>query len=229
MKTIGLIGGITYVSTIEYYKLMNEMANQKLGYSHSASVIIFSLDFEFIKNHSIKLEWNEIEKIVTHAALQLEKAGAECIVIGANTIHQVAKQVAQNISIPIIHIVEETIKAISLKGLKKVALLGTKYTMQLPFYREMLNEKNIEVIIPNSTDIEIVNQAIYNEMSKGIFTKETKDSYLRIMNKLKNQGAEGIILGCTEIPLLINDEDIDIPLFNTTKIHSQAAIDFACK
>ena len=227
MKTIGIIGGLTWYSTVEYYKLLNELVNKRLGGAHAAKIILYSVDFAEIKILTAQEDWKGIAAIMCKAAKSIELAGADCLMIGANTMHNVADEIEAAINIPIIHIAEATAAVIKNRGLKKVALLGTKYTMQMDFYKNKLADKSIETVIPGASDIEFINNSIYNEFSKGIFLPETKRKYLRIINDLIQQGAEGFILGCTEIPILIKPEDCAVPVFDTGLIHSTAAVDFA--
>lgn len=227
MKTIGLIGGLTWLSTAEYYKVLNELVAKRMGGVHSAQIILHSVDFAGIKTLTENNDWEGIAAIICPAAKGLELAGANCILIGANTMHKIAHEVQTAVNIPVIHIADAVADAINKKGLQKVALLGTKYTMQLDFYKNRLNEKGIEVMIPCEKDIEFINRSIYDEFSKNSFLSSTKQEYLRIMNELIQQGAEGFILGCTEIPILIKQDDCSAPLFDTLMIHSVAAVDFA--
>ena len=226
MKPIGLIGGLTYVSTLEYYRYLNELANAKLGGSESVDIIMYSVNFGKIKKLTEAGDWKSIAVIICKVAQTIEAAGAECILIGANTMHKIADEVQAAVKIPVIHIAETVAKEILKAGLKKVALLGTKYTMQLGFYTDHLAKFGIETIIPQQKDIDYINYTIYNEFSKNIFTAETKVAYLAIISKMKMQGAEGIIGGCTEIPILLKQGDCDIPLFDTAKIHSAAGVDY---
>jgi aspartate racemase len=227
MKTIGLIGGLTWLSTIDYYRLLNQMVNEKLGGVSSAKILMCSVEFAEIKRLTESNDWDGLANIISSAAQRLETAGADCILIGANTMHKLADKIQASIKIPLIHIAEETAKTITKQQLNKVALLGTKYTMQLDFYKNKLLAKGIGTIIPNETDIEYINDAIYNEMGKGIFLPERKATFIRIINDLIAQGAKGIVLGCTEIPILIKQEDVSVPVFDTTKIHTTAAVEFA--
>lgn len=228
MKTIGIIGGITWLSTLDYYRLLNQMMNDKLGGVSSAKIILYSVEFAEIKTLTQSGQWDGIAAIMCNAAQQLEKAGADCLLIGANTMHKIADEIQSSVKIPVIHIAEETAKEVSLKQLKTVALLGTKYTMQLDFYKSKLQDKNISVMIPDDeADIEFMNDAIYNEMGKGIFLPETKERFIKIIDALIKRGAEGIILGCTEIPILIKQEDSSVAVFDTTNIHAHAAVTFA--
>lgn len=227
MKTIGLIGGLTWHSTLEYYRVINLEVNKRLGGAHSAKIILNSVDFAEVKAPTEKEDWTEIAEIICKAALITEAAGADCLVIGANTMHNIADKVAAVINIPLIHIAEATAAAITKRSLKTVALLGTKYTMMMSFYKDKLAEQGITTIIPSAPDIAYINNSIYTEFDNGIFLPETKQQYLRIIDNLKGQGAEGIILGCTEIPLLVKQEDCSIPVFDTGLIHAVAAVDHA--
>ena len=227
MKTIGIIGGITWYSTLDYYRLLNEGVNKRLGGSHAAKIILNSLDFAEIKVLTEQQDWDGIAVIMCKAAREVEAAGASCLLIGANTMHNIAHKVQAAINIPLIHIADSVGDAIKNKKLKTVALLGTKYTMQMDFYKDILLTHGISTIIPSEKDIEFINHAIYAEFSKGIFLPETKKEYLLIIDKLVGQGAEGVIFGCTEIPILIKQSDCTVPVFDTAFIHSMAAIDFA--
>ena len=227
MKTIGLVGGTGWVSTLDYYRYFNELVFKNTDGESTAEVVINSVNYPAIAKLTAAGKWDDITKIITEAALALQNAGADCILLGANTMHHIAPQVKAAINITFIHIAEETGKEIKKKGLKKVALLGTKYTMQLPFFKDVLASMEIETIIPNESDIQIINDAIYKELALGIITAVTKENYLQIMQKLQQAGAEGIILGCTEIPLLIKPNDFDLPLFDTTFIHASAAVNFS--
>jgi len=225
MKSIGLIGGLTYVSTIEYYRYLNELANEKLGGNESPEIIMYSVNFGVIKKLTEAGDWKNISVIICKAAQTIEAGGAACLLIGANTMHKIADEVQAAIMIPVIHIAEAVSKAILKSGLKKVGLLGTRYTMQLGFYTDHLARHGIETIIPELEDIDFLNYTIYNEFSRNLFLPQTKAGYLKVISKLKQRGAEGIILGCTEIPLLVKQSDCDILLFDTAKIHSSAGVD----
>lgn len=227
MKPIGLVGGLTYVSTIEYYRYLNELANEKLGGNESAEIIIYSLNFGEIKSLTEAGDWKNISVIICKAAQTIEAGGAACLLIGANTMHKIANEVQAAVKIPVIHIADAVAKEILKHGLRKIGLLGTRYTMQLGFYADHLAKFGIETIIPDKTDIEYINYTIYNEFSKNIFLPETKAGYLRVISRLKQNGAKGIILGCTEIPILVKQSDCDIYLFDTARIHSGAAVDQA--
>ena len=227
MKTIGIIGGLTWLSTADYYRLINQQINEKLGGVEAGKIIIYSVNFAEIKVLTENNNWDGIAAIMKEVARKLESAGADCILIGANTMHKIADEVQGAINIPLIHIAEETANVIESKGLQKVALLGTKYTMQLDFYTKKLAAKGIETIIPGEADIAYINNAIYTEMGKGIFLPETKDRFIQIIDKLQQSGAEAVILGCTEIPILIKQEDVNVPVLDTTAIHVSAAVKFA--
>ena len=227
MKTIGLIGGITWYSTLDYYRLLNEMVNQRLGGVHSARIILCSVDFAEIKSLTEKEDWDAIAAIMCKAAQTLETAGADCVVICANTMHNIAHKLVGAFDIPLIHIAEAVATKINKQKIKTVALLGTKYTMQMDFFKDKLAMQNIDTIIPGEIDIEFINNSIYEEFGKGIFLPETKQRYLEIINKFIQRGAEGVILGCTEIPILLKDTDCGIPVFDSGVIHSIAAVDFA--
>src|SRR4030095_4058030 len=225
MKPIGLIGGLTYVSTLDYYRYLNEMANERLGDAETVEVIMYSVNFGEIKKLTEADDWKSMEVIMRKAALAIEASGAGCLLLGVNTMHKIADEAQAAIKIPVIHIAEAVAKAIQKKGLTKVGLLGTRYTMQLRFYSDILAKYGIDTIIPGPDDIEFINWTIYNEFGKNIFSPGTKKRYLEIISKLKKQGAQGIIEGCTEIPVLIKQEDCDILLFDTVKIHSKAGVD----
>ena len=229
LKTIGLIGGMSWESTVTYYKIINETVKEKLGGLHSAKCILYSVDFQEIEECQANGNWEKSGEILGEAANNLEKAGADFIVICTNTMHKVVDQIKEKISIPILHIAEMTAEKILEKGLKNIALLGTKYTMEQDFYKSKLIEKGINVIIPDKNDIEIINEVIYDELCLGIINSNSKKKFLEIVDKLRNKGAEGIILGCTEIGLLIKNEDTDVPLFDTAIIHAEQAAMYSIK
>lgn len=223
MKTIGLIGGMSWESTVTYYQIINKTIKDELGGLHSAKIILYSVDFAEIEKCQANGDWDKSADILGTAAESLEKAGADYIVICTNTMHKVVPQIQKHIRIPIIHIAEATAEQLIEKKISKVALLGTKYTMTQTFYKEKLVEAGIEVLIPNQQDIEIVNNVIYNELCLGIISEDSKKEYLRIIRELAMQGVQGVILGCTEIGLLIKQNDIGIPVFDTTEIHAHKA------
>jgi len=227
MKTLGLIGGTSWFSTAEYYRLLNELANQKLGGASSAKLLLYSVDFSEFRPLAVNNEWDKIEKLFTGIAQRLEKAGADCLVLCANTPHIMADGIQRNISIPIIHIGVATAEEIKKHQLKKVALLGTKPTMEQNFIKEKLASKGIEAIIPGGSDRDFVHSSILEELTKGIFTTSTKARYLEVIENLRKEGAEGVIFGCTEIPMLIKEQECPMPSFDTTLIHAKAAVEFA--
>jgi len=227
MKTLGLIGGTTWLSTIDYYRYINEGVNERTGGTEYAKCIIHSFNFTDIRKLTEVDDWDGILKLVTDACRNLEQCRAEAIVLCANTMHHIADGLQKNIGIPIIHIAEATALEIKKKTLKKVALLGTRFTMEFSFYKTKLAEHNIETIIPSEDDRRFIHSSIFDELALNIFKPETKERYLEIINKLVNHEAEGVILGCTEIPLLIKQDDLEVPAFDTTKIHADAAVDFA--
>ena len=229
LKTIGLIGGMSWESTVTYYKIINETVKEKLGGLHSAKCILYSVDFHEIEECQANGNWEKSGEILGEAANNLEKAGADFIVICTNTMHKVINQIKEKISIPILHIAEMTAEKILEKGLKNIALLGTKYTMEQDFYKSKLIEKGINVIIPDKNDIEIINKVIYDELCLGTINSNSKKKFLEIVDKLRSKGAEGIILGCTEIGLLIKNEDTDVPLFDTAVIHAEEAAIYSIK
>ncbi|MBE6086822.1 MAG: aspartate/glutamate racemase family protein [Clostridium beijerinckii] len=223
MKTIGLIGGMSWESTVTYYQVLNNVIKEKLGGLHSAKCLLYSLDFHEIEKCQSTGEWEVSAQILSEAALTLEKAGADFIVICTNTMHKVADKVQEAISIPILHIAEVTAQVLKAENITKIALLGTKYTMEQDFYKSKLIEDGIRVLIPDKEDIETVNEIIYNELCVGIISKHSKEVYLNIIDKLTNKGAQGVILGCTEIGLLVQQRDTKTPLFDTTLIHAEKA------
>lgn len=228
MKKIGLVGGISWSSTIDYYRMINEETNKKLGGLHFAECIVYSVNFNDFRTCNAAHDWDGTFRLLSHATARLKAAGAEIIMLGANTAHIVAEQVQQKTGLPLIDIRVATASAIQQKKISKVGLLGTVYTMQLPFYRDKLAEQGIETIIPqDSADREFMEETLLHELGKGIIIPQTKTEYIRIANLLIEQGAEGIVLGCTEIPLLLSQDDFTAPVFNTTLIHVQAAVDCA--
>ena len=229
LKTIGLIGGMSWESTVTYYKIINETVKEKLGGLHSAKCILYSVDFQEIEECQANGNWEKSGEILGEAAYNLEKAGADFIVICTNTMHKVINQIKEKISVPILHIAEMTAEKILEKGLKNIALLGTKYTMEQDFYKSKLIEKGINVIIPDKNDVEIINKVIYDELCLGTINSNSKKKFLEIVDKLRDKGAEGIILACTEIGLLIKNEDTDVPLFDTAIIHAEQAAIYSIK
>lgn len=227
MKIIGLVGGTSWISSVDYYRLFNEITNQRLGGNEAAKTVLYSVNYGEIVTYTHQGNWDAIAAIISDAAQKVERAGADCILLGANTMHHVAEKVQQSVKVPLLHIADVVGKAITEKQLKKVALLGTKYTMLFDFYTRKLADYGIETIIPDAEGVDFVNNAIYNELGKGKFLPETKQRFLQLIDKLAGQGAEGVILGCTEIPMLVKQEDTLVPVFDTTMLHATAAVDFA--
>jgi len=223
MKTIGIIGGMSWESTVTYYQIMNETVKQELGGLHSAKILLYSVDFSEIEHCQAEGDWEKSGDILSAAAESLEKAGADFLVIATNTMHKVAPQIQKRVNIPIVHIAEVTAEELKQHQITTVALLGTKYTMTQEFYKEKLENAGIQVLIPEAQDIEAVNSIIYDELCLGSVLKTSRETYLHIIESLKNRGAQGVILGCTEIGLLIQQEDVDLPVFDTTKIHAVKA------
>lgn len=218
MKTIGIIGGMSYESTAEYYKIINSEINKKLGGLHSAKMLIESYDFALIEEKQSNEDWDSLAEILINSAKKLEKAGADYIAIATNTMHLMADEVQANISIPIIHIAEATANHIKEKNYNTVALFGTKYTMTKPFYKDKLkNDFGINVIIPNLEQQEVINNIIYNELCCGIIKNESQNKLLNIIDDTKSKGAQAVVLGCTELPLIIKNASIET--IDTTKVH----------
>ncbi len=228
MKTIGLLGGMSWESSLEYYRIINETAKDLLGELNSAKSLMYTFNFEEIERLQRQGDWTKLTDLMVDVAKKLEEGGADLIIICTNTMHKVADQVQNEITIPLIHIADSTAEKIIQSNLKKIGLLGTKFTMEEAFYKKRLAEKyGLEVIIPDEIDRQIVHDTIYNELVVGKIKESSKQKFIRIIQGLKKKGVEGIILGCTEIPLLIRDTDVDIPLFDTTMIHAQAAVKYA--
>lgn len=223
MKTIGLIGGMSWESTVTYYQIINKTIKEQLGGFHSAKCILYSVDFHEIEALQTAGEWEKSGDIMVQAALSLERAGADFIVICTNTMHKVVGQMEKEIHIPVLHIAEATAEVLISNGINKAALLGTKYTMEQDFYKSRLTAKGIEVVIPDSQGIEFVNNTIYKELCLGILSESSRTKLLNLIDSIAAQGAQGVILGCTEIGLLIHQKDTKVPLFDTTLIHAQKA------
>lgn len=228
MKKIGLIGGMSWESSLEYYKIINETAKLKLGGLHSAECLMYSVDFHEIEVLQHQDNWEELTNIMVNAAESLKNGGADFIVICTNTMHKVASDIESRVGIKVLHIAEVTGEKIVQKGMKKVGLLGTKFTMEGDFYKKVLKDKfDIDVVIPEEADREIIHEVIYEELCKGIMNETSKEKYKKVINSLALKGAEGVVLGCTEIPLLIKQEDVSIPVFDTTTIHAVSSVEFA--
>ncbi|MCZ4695746.1 aspartate/glutamate racemase family protein [Ancylomarina euxinus] len=230
MKRIGLIGGMSWESSIVYYELINKKVKAVLGGFHSCKSLMDTVDFDQIVKLQHEDKWEELDEIMIDSAKRLEKAGADIIVLCTNTMHLCSPAIKANISIPFLHIAEATGMEIISKGIKKVALLGTKFTMEKDFYKEVLAKQfGIEVLIPTDAERAQVHQIIYGELVQGKIKDESRQIYQTIIQNLEDRGAEGVILGCTEIPLLISDSDVNIPTFDTTTLHAEKAVEWALK
>lgn len=227
MKLLGLIGGMSWENTIEYYKIINKMVKERLGGWNSAKLLLYSVNFEDILRLEEQEKWGKLTEIFIPIASKLEAAGCKALILCSNTIHKIADDIEKAISIPIIHVVDATAENIKLRGINTIGLLGTKYTMEGGFYEERLRQKHgLNVLIPIKAQREYINNAIYQELASGKLLDSTKEEFLKIINQLKREGAEGIILGCTEIPILIKEDDVELWLFNTLTIHMQSAVEF---
>lgn len=230
MKTIGLIGGMSWESSIEYYRIINETAKAKLGGLHSAKSLMVTVDFAEIEKLQHEDRWEEAGQILATCALNLERGGADFIVLCTNTMHKLADQITSGVNIPFLHIADATAEKIVAAGMTKIGLLGTRFTMEHDFYKgRLIQNFGLEVATPNEPDREIVHRVIYNELVQGKILDTSRVEYKRIMESLTAQGAQGIILGCTEIELLVKQEDSRVPLFATTNIHAVAAVEYALK
>lgn len=223
MKTIGLIGGMSWESTTTYYQIINETIKEVLGGLHSAKCLLYSVDFHEIEVCQARDDWQRSAQILSDAAKALERAGADFIVICTNTMHKVVPEIQAVTQLPILHIAEMTAQALKKQNVTKVGLLGTKYTMQQDFYKQVIKAHEIEVVVPDEHEMLEINRIIYEELCKGEIKEASRKTYLEVMDKLKDQGAQGIILGCTEIGLLVKQADTSIPLFDTTFIHAKSA------
>jgi aspartate racemase len=226
MKTLGMIGGSSWVSTADYYRRMNLLVNERLGGHSSAKILLHSMNMQEFYNMMVVHDFDSVGKFLAGIAQNLEKAGAQALVIAANTPHIVAPYIKEHLGIPIIHIVEETAAEIKRQGISKVLLLGTNITMENGFYQDILTRHGIETMVPGKDDIEFIHNSIFTELGSEIFSPETKKRYQDIINTAAADGAGGVILGCTEIPLLIKPADSSIPTFDTTMIHVKAAVDW---
>jgi aspartate racemase len=228
MKTIGLIGGMSWESSIEYYRIINEEVRTRLGGLHSARLVMFSVDFAEIEPLQHEGKWEEAARRLTAAARSVEKAGADFVLLCTNTMHKVADRIEAGVEILLLHIADPTARKIHARGLSKVGLLGTRFTMEEDFYKGRLVEKHgLDVLIPDDEQQELVHRVIYDELCLGQVKRSSRDQYLGIIDELVTRGAEGIILGCTEIGLLIHEDDTAVPLFDTTTIHAAAAVELA--
>jgi aspartate racemase len=227
MKTIGLIGGLSWESTADYYKYINRGISERAGGLSSAKCLLYSCNFEEVVQLQKAGEWKRAAELLADAAKKLEAGGCDTILICTNTMHVVAGEVQEAVNVPLLHIVETTAAQIKKNGLRRVGLLGTRYTMEQSFYTDRLREHGIEAIVPDEEDRIRVHDVIFGELCKGELNESSKAEYIAIIERLRARGAEGIILGCTEIPLLLKQGDIDMPLFDTTRIHAEAAVEFA--
>lgn len=228
MKVIGLIGGMSWHSSLEYYRLINEVVAQKLGGLHSAHVVLYSLDFDEIEQAQRQARWDDAVNILAEAGSALKRAGADFLVICTNTMHKVAEAVAERTGLPLLHIGDVTGNAITERGLHKVGLLGTRFIMEEQFYQRRLQERfGIEVLVPGEEERAIVHRIIYDELCQGRIRDSSRRACVKIIAGLIGQGAEGIILGCTELPSLVLPSDINVPLFDTSRLHAEAAVRLA--
>ncbi|MFA6086225.1 aspartate/glutamate racemase family protein [Mucilaginibacter sp.] len=227
MKTLGLIGGTSWVSTIDYYRFINQGINDKLGGLNAARLLLHSFNYADIAKNNAANDWAKTTEMIVQAGIGLRNSGADAIILCANTLHLVADEAEQKIGLPVINIATATAVVIKKQNLTKVALLGTKFTMEHTFFTDKLAADGIDALIPGDDDRKFIHTTLIDELGKGILLPETKTRYLQIIENLRQQGAEGVILGCTEIPLLIKPGDTDIIQFDTTQIHSAAAVAFA--
>ncbi len=228
MKTIGLLGGMSWESTLTYYQAINRAVSERLGQLHSAKIILNSVDFHEIEQLQASGDWHRAGQILASAAKSIDAAGADCILICTNTMHKVAEQVTNATPLPLLHIAEATGRKLKQDGIKKVALLGTNFTMEQDFYKQkLIDDFDLSVIIPDRDQRSVIHSVIYEELCLGKVVSESKSAYLEIIDSLVAEGAEAVILGCTEIGLLVSGQDCDIPLYDTTMIHALAAVDFA--
>ena len=228
IKKLGLLGGMSWESTVSYYQAINRGVNSQLGGLHSAPMLISSVDFAHIEQLQHKGEWDKTANILIHEAKHLEAAGAKAILICTNTMHKVAAEIEQNISIPLIHIADATGRVLQQNRVKKVGLLGTRFTMEQTFYKSRLEAAfGIEVFIPNAQQRDTIHNIIYEQLCKGVICVDSREAYIEVINALAAEGAEGIILGCTEIALLVQQQHTKIRLYDTTAIHAKAAVDFS--
>jgi aspartate racemase len=230
MKTIGLVGGMSWESTLEYYRVINQYMKERLGGFHSAKIVLYSVDFAEVESQQHEGRWGDLTQLMIDTAQRVERGGAELLVICTNTMHKMADDVQRQIRIPIVHIVDVTAEAIKSRAIKKVGLLGTRFTMEQDFYKQRLIQNHgLEVLIPEEKEREDIHRILYNELCLGEIKERSKQTFQAIIAGLEARGAQGVILGCTEIPLLVSQEDYKIPLFDTTTIHARAAVDFALR
>jgi len=228
MKVIGLIGGMSWNSTLEYYRIINESFTRRLGGLHSVRLVLYNLDFDEIQRAQHEGRWDDITRVLVDAGNAVKRAGADFLVICTNTMHKVADDVEEKVSLPLLHIVDVTGDAIRERGMHRIGLLGTRFVMKEPFYQERLRDRfAIELLVPGEDDIDTIHQIIYNELCEGKIKASSRRVCADIISRLVNEGAEGIVLGCTELPLLIQPSDIHAPIFDTTRLHAEAAVNLA--
>jgi aspartate racemase len=228
MKTIGLVGGMSWESTAEYYRIINQRVKEKAGGFHSGKIVMVSVDFDEVESRQHRGEWRELTVMMIDAAQRVERAGADFLLIGTNTMHLMAGEVQDSIRIPLLHIVDVTAEAVKARSFKTVGLLGTSFTMEQDFYKGRLRQKHgLDVIVPEDNDREVIHAILYNELCLGEIKEKSKRAFQEIIARLEARGAQGIILGCTEIPLIVGQKDYEITLFDTTTLHAEAAVDFA--
>ncbi len=223
MKTIGLLGGMSWESTVTYYQIINTAVKERLGGFHSAKCLLHSVDFAEIEACQARDDWNRAGELLGQAAAGLERAGADFLVLCTNTMHKVAPQIAEHLSIPVLHIAEATADELEKQGVRTVGLLGTGYTMRQNFYKARLQARGLQVLIPDEVEMELINTVIFDELCKGIISETSRAAYLSIIARLAEHGAQGVILGCTEIGLLVSQADTSVPLFDTAYIHAARA------
>jgi aspartate racemase len=227
MRTIGLIGGLSWESTVIYYQILNQRMRERLGGSHSAQSLIWSFEFQRFEDLIFAGRWNEVSTLLGEAGQKLEELGADALLICSNTFHRVAEQVADAVSVPVIHIADAVGNEIRSRGMRKIGLLGTRFTMEESFYRDRLARAGFEVAVPDREQRELIDRVIFNELVRGVLKEDSRKAYGRIVADLADRGVEGVILGCTEIELLIDERDTSVPVFPSARLHAEAAVDFA--
>ena len=227
LRRIGLLGGMSWESTALYYRLLNEDVRDRLGGFHSARLVLASVDFADVEAMQVAGDWDAAGALLADEARRLESAGAECVVLCTNTMHRVAEAIEAAVGIPLIHLADVTADAVRAAGVDRVALLGTRFTMEQPFYADRLRSHGLDVLVPQGDDLTLVHDVIYDELVLGVVRDESRESYVDVVRRLVERGAGGVVLGCTEIELLIGPDDLDVPVFATTALHARAAVDFA--
>lgn len=228
MKTIGLVGGMSWESTLEYYRIINETVKEKLGGFHSAKLVMYSVDFADVEDMQHKGEWDRAAVLLADAARRVEAAGADFALLATNTMHRVYDEIRRNVGIPLLHIADVTGRAVVDRGLRRVGLLGTRFTMEQDFYKgKLAADYGLEVLVPDEADRRTIHDILYRELCLGQVKDASRDAFRDIIRRLEGRGALGIILGCTEIPLIVKPKDYELPLFDTTDLHARAAVDLA--